>query len=89
VSPLKGKTWCLPLDCSDIEWTEPVAVATPKPKRSFSEFETSVAAVALPEPVQFKSLAETLGGLVAAVRSFKRRPVHPLASAFLFGPNEK
>jgi hypothetical protein len=54
----------------------------PKPKRSFKDFEKSVATVALPAPVQFKALAESFGELVAAVRCFKRGTVNSSASAF-------
>ena len=75
---------CLPLDCSDLmdfEWSEPVAVAAPKPKKSFKDFEKSVATVALPAPIQFKSLAETFADLVSKVTGY-RKP-NPLASAYL------
>jgi hypothetical protein len=76
---------CLPLDCANwqaIEWSDaPVAVATPKPKRNFKDVEKSVVTVALPAPVQFKSLAESLNDLVAAVRRYQR-PANPLTAAF-------
>ena len=79
MNPVKGKM-CLPLDCADwqaIEWSdEPVTVTVPRPKRSFKDFERTVAAVQLPDPVQFKSLAETLNDLVLRVRGRK----HPLAA---------
>lgn len=56
MNPVKGKM-CLPLDCADwqsIEWSGPVAVAAPRPKKkSFKDFEKSVATVALPTPIQF------------------------------------
>jgi hypothetical protein len=73
----------LPTDCYDLtnfEWTEPVVVPAPKP--SFADFQRSVQAVeVLPEPIKFKSLGESLNDLVLRVRSFKRRPVNPFASA--------
>jgi hypothetical protein len=68
MNPLKGKM-CLPIDCADwesIEWSEPPATLAATPE------------TVSPVP---KSLCKTLGELVAAVRSFKRRPAHPLASA--------
>jgi hypothetical protein len=82
MNPIKSKMH-LPPDCYDLtsfEWSDAPAniAATPK-RKSFKDFEKSVATVALPEPVQFKSLAESFGELVAAVRCFKRRPVNSLA----------
>jgi hypothetical protein len=85
VNPIRGLV-CLPTDCSDlggIEWSEVPATfaATPKPKRSFKDFEHTVAAVELPAPVQFKSLADSLNDLLFAVRSFRKRPINSLAAA--------
>jgi hypothetical protein len=84
LNPIRGKL-VLPTDCYDLtsfEWSEvpPTLAATPKAK-SFADFEKSVAIVVLPAPVEFKSLAESFGDLVSAVRSF-RRPTSPLASVF-------
>ena len=82
-NPVRGKL-VLPVDCFDLtnfDWSEPVAVASPRPKRSFNDFEKSVATVALPEPVQFKSLGETLNELIAAVRG-RKHPAYPLAALF-------
>jgi hypothetical protein len=82
VNPLQSKKMLLPLDCSDLEWSEVPAniVAGPKPKRSFSDFTKSVEPVELlpPAPVQFKSLCESLNELVAAIRG-RKRTSHPLA----------
>ncbi len=83
-NPIRGKL-VLPADCYDLagfEWTEPVAVPS-KPKRSFADFQKSVQTLeVLPEPVKFKSLAETLGELVSWVRGFKRSSISPLAVVF-------
>ena len=61
---IRGKL-VLPTDCyalTNFEWSEPVAVATAKPKRGFKDFAKSVqAAEVLPAPVQFKSFAESFG----------------------------
>lgn len=86
MNPLRGKM-CLPLDCADwqaIEWTEPITRAAHKPKRSFADFQKSLqAAEVLPEPLEFKSLADTLNDLVAKVRSF-RRPCKSAGGGFVW-----
>jgi len=83
-NPIRGKL-VLPVDCFDLtnfDWSdEPVTAAAPKPKRSFKDFEKSVATVVLPEPIQFKSLADTLNDLVSVVRGFKRPALSPFAAA--------
>ncbi len=77
MNPIKGLV-ALPWDCRDIEWSDaPATLAAAKPKRSFADFEKSVAAVELPA----KSLADTINDLVRAVKSY-RRPVNPLAEVF-------
>lgn len=80
MNPIRGLV-ALPWDCRDIEWFEvPVAVPS-KPKRSFADFQKSLqAAEVLPEPIKFKSLADTINDLVSRVRGHKR-PSHPLAVA--------
>jgi hypothetical protein len=87
VSPIRTLV-ALPADCYDLavfEWSDAPATlaAVPRPKKSFKDFERTVAAVeVLPESIKFKSLGETLNDPVLRVRSFKRRPVNSLASAF-------
>jgi hypothetical protein len=80
-NPIRGKL-VLPADCFDLtsfEWAEPVTVTVPRPKKSFKDFERTVAAVELAVPVQFKSLGDSLNELVAAVMSsYRWRTVNPL-----------
>jgi hypothetical protein len=69
MSPIRTLV-ALPVDCYDLagfEWSEVPASLAATP-------------VALPAQVQFKSLADSFGELVAAVRSHKR-PTNPLTTA--------
>jgi len=65
MNPLQSKKMHLPLDCNDLEWSDNFTV--PSGNYDF-----------LPAPK--KSLAETLGELVAAVRGHNR-PANALATA--------